>query len=31
MASPPIPNVLAARYASVGMQQLWSAEHKILL
>jgi len=32
MASPsPIPNVLAARYASAGMQQLWSAEHKILL
>ncbi|HEU4576808.1 MAG TPA: adenylosuccinate lyase [Polyangiaceae bacterium] len=32
MASPsPIPNVLAARYASAGMRQLWSAEHKILV
>src|SRR5262249_50094464 len=28
---PVIPNVLAARYASPGMQQFWSAEHKILL
>ena len=26
-----IPNVLAARYASAPMQELWSAEHKIRL
>jgi adenylosuccinate lyase len=32
MSSPrEIPNVLAARYASVPMRELWSAEHKILL
>ena len=27
----PIPNVLAARYASVPMANLWSPEHKIIL
>ena len=26
-----IPNVLAARYASAGMVDLWSPEHKIVL
>src|SRR5687768_2978645 len=32
MASPrQIPNVLAARYASAPMQDLWSVEHKIRL
>ena len=28
---PAVPNVLAARYASEAMAQLWSAEHKIVL
>jgi adenylosuccinate lyase len=27
----PIPNVLAARYASEGMRRIWSPEHKIVL
>jgi adenylosuccinate lyase len=27
----PIPNVLAARYASEGMRHIWSPEHKIVL
>ena len=31
MTKPTIPNVLAARYASVPMAQLWSPEHKITL
>jgi adenylosuccinate lyase len=30
-SKPRIPNVLAARYASVSMAQLWSPEHKIVL
>ncbi|WP_426570864.1 adenylosuccinate lyase [Aquihabitans sp. McL0605] len=28
---PAVPNVLAARYASLQMAELWSAEHKIVL
>ncbi|MCU1352488.1 MAG: adenylosuccinate lyase [Acidimicrobiales bacterium] len=28
---PAIPNVLASRYASADMAQLWSAEHKVVL
>ena len=28
---PTVVNVLAARYASVEMSELWSAEHKIVL
>ncbi len=30
-SKPRIPNVLAARYASLSMAQLWSPEHKIVL
>ncbi|AOS65985.1 adenylosuccinate lyase [Actinoalloteichus hymeniacidonis] len=30
-AKPPIPNVLAARYASVDLATLWSPTHKIVL
>ncbi|ONI68201.1 adenylosuccinate lyase [Kribbella sp. ALI-6-A] len=30
-SKPRIPNVLASRYASVSMAQLWSPEHKIVL
>ena len=28
---PPVPNVLASRYASAEMAELWSAEHKVVL
>ncbi|GAA1147438.1 adenylosuccinate lyase [Kribbella jejuensis] len=31
MTKPRIPNVLAARYASLSMAELWSPEHKIVL
>jgi adenylosuccinate lyase len=31
MTAPSIPNVLAQRYASAQMRQLWSAEHKVVL
>jgi adenylosuccinate lyase len=27
----PVPNVLATRYASPQMAELWSAEHKVVL
>src|SRR6266508_2744085 len=30
-SKPRIPNVLASRYASLSMAQLWSPEHKIVL
>lgn len=30
-AKPQIPNVLAARYASATLAQLWSPEHKVVL
>jgi len=31
MTSTPVPNVLAARYASADMVRMWSPEHKIVL
>src|SRR2546423_5640258 len=31
VTKPRIPNVLAARYASLSMAELWSPEHKIVL
>ena len=31
MTKPTIPNVLAARYASAEMAELWSPEHKVVL
>lgn len=31
MTKPSIPNVLASRYASTSMAQLWSPEHKVVL
>jgi adenylosuccinate lyase len=31
VTKPPLPNVLAARYAGTPMAQLWSPEHKVVL
>ena len=31
MPKPAIANVLAGRYASADMAELWSAEHKVVL